>query len=78
LEDAPKKEKILEYLFSTLPNLETLLYDKALQLKEEMVLEKVRRLESNPANSDKIKEVRSAIAQNHWRQAGTVLNSLTT
>lgn len=73
-----KKEKILEFLFNLLPNLENLLYDKAMKLKEEMVHERIKRLEQNAANPDLIARVKTAVSEKKWRQVTNLLNETET
>jgi len=73
-----KKENLIVYLEKILPNLDEILYDKALELKSEMMAERLSQMKKNAdeATLAKIKEVENLISQNKWKSASLLLNQL--
>ncbi len=69
------KEALLNYLSSLIPDLEDILYQKALELKAEMFSERVKRMNTDvdEAMSAKLKEVESLVAQNRYKSAVKLL-----
>jgi len=74
------QEEMLVYLEELLPDLEDIMMDKALELKEDMVLERVSGMKdfysSNQAALDKIAQAEELISQNKWADAGNLLNGI--
>jgi len=73
-----KKEELIIYLEKILPDLDEILYDKALELKSEMMGERLSQMKKNAdeATLAKIKEVEDLISQNKWKSASLLLNQL--
>jgi len=73
-----KKENLIIYLEKLVPDLDEVLYDKALELKSEMMGERLSKMKENAdeATLSKIKEVENLISQNLWKSASTLLNQL--
>jgi hypothetical protein len=80
LEEVQKQEQLLEYLDSLIPDLEEIMVDKALQLKKELVLERVASLKESLAQDQaklqQVNEAEQMIAQGKWQSAGAKLNQL--
>lgn len=75
--DEAAKEKVLEFVYQKIPSLEKILFDKALHLKEQMMMERLRQLEnSTPEVKQKITEIRSSIQENKWKKATELLQQL--
>lgn len=77
-QDEEKKEALIVYLEKLIPDLDEVLYEKALELKSEMMGERLNKLKENAdeASLVKIKEAENAISQNHWKSAVSLLNQL--
>lgn len=75
-----KQEKIVIYLEKLIPDLEEIMLEKALELKEEMVRERVKGLkEFNVGKAEQLAKIQSAeqlMTEGKWRSAVTLLNSL--
>ncbi len=71
-----RKEDLIDYLDKLLPNLDELLYDKALELKSEMMGERLSKMkaDADPMLLAKIKEAESLISQIRWHSAILLLN----
>jgi hypothetical protein len=69
-EDA-RKEALLNYLSSLIPDLEEILYQKALELKAEMFAERIKRMSMDADESmrAKLQEVETLVAQNRFKSA---------
>ena len=85
LQAAPDKsleqqEQVVVYLEKLIPDLEDIMLEKALQLKEEMARERLRSLRELHRNDpDKIATIDRAeqqMSQQQWRSASELLNSL--
>lgn len=74
------QEEMLVYLEEIIPDLEDIMMDKALELKEDMVLERISGMKEffsgNQAALDQIQKAEDLISQNKWSDAGSVLNSV--
>lgn len=74
------QEKIIVYLEKLIPDLEEIMLEKALELKEDMARERVAGMReyyaSNQPALDKIQEAETAMNNNQWRAAAEFLNSL--
>ena len=71
-----KKEDLIVYLEKIVPDLDEVLYEKALELKSEMMGERLSKMKegADEATLAKVKQAESLISQNLWRQAATLLN----
>lgn len=78
LEEIQKQEQLLQYLDALIPDLEDIMMDKALQLKRELVLERVASLKESLAQDQtrlsQINEAEQMISQDKWYSAGLKLN----
>ena len=74
-----KKEALIVYLEELVPDLDEVLYEKALELKSEMMGERLIKMKekADQATLDKIKEAENLISENHWKSAASLLNQLT-
>jgi len=74
------QEEMLVYLEELLPDLEDIMMDKALELKEDMVLERISGMKEfysgNQVALDQVAEAERLISENKWADAGSVLNSI--
>lgn len=69
------KEALLNYLSSLIPDLEDILYQKALELKAEMFAERLKRMstDADEAMSAKLQEAKSLATQNRYKSAVKLL-----
>jgi hypothetical protein len=76
--EAQQKENLIVYLEKLVPDLDEVLYDKALELKSEMMGERLAKMKESADGTTlaKIKEVEGLISQNHWKSAVSLLNQL--
>lgn len=76
--DDERKEALVIFLEKLIPDLDEVLYEKALELKSEMMAERLNKLKADatPATAATVKQAESMIAQNRWRSAAQLLNSL--
>lgn len=78
--DLEKQEKIVVFLEKLIPDLEDIMLEKALELKEEMARERVKSLkEIFSTDSEKLSRVSKAeelMNANKWFSAATLLNSV--
>lgn len=74
------QEEMLVYLEELLPDLEDIMMDKALELKEDMVLERISGMKEfysgNQTALDQISKAEGLISENKWADAGNLLNSI--
>lgn len=72
-----RKESLILFLEKLVPDLDEVLYEKALELKSEMMAERLNKLKENtdPASIDKVKQAEAFISENRWRSAASLLNS---
>lgn len=75
-----RQGKLVEYLEKLIPDLERIMLDKALELKEEMVRERLKemmeQMGSDAAKKSKLEEVQSHFDQEKWFTGAQTLNSL--
>jgi hypothetical protein len=73
-----RKEGLIIFLEKLIPDLDEVLYEKALELKSEMMAERLAKLKENTDSSvaDKVKQAEAMISENRWRSAAALLNSL--
>lgn len=73
-----KKEALIIYLEKLIPDLDEVLYEKALELKSEMMGERLAKMKEGVDETvlAKVKEAESLISQNRWRSAASLLNQL--
>jgi len=74
------QEEMLEYLGKLIPDLEEIMLEKALQLKEEMVKERIAGMKEYYANNSdvlaKITQAEELIKQNLWQDGADALNAI--
>lgn len=77
-EAAQQKEDLIIYLEKLIPDLDEVLYDKALELKSEMMGERLAKMKeaADETKLASIKEAEDLISQNHWKSAISLLNTL--
>jgi len=74
-----KKEELLLYIEKLHPDIEEIMYEKALNLKEEMFYERVRKLEESNPSGESLKLIQKAkedAQSGLWRTAVDALNQL--
>lgn len=73
-----QKEDLIAYLEKLVPDLDEVLYDKALELKSEMMGERLAKMkeDADEAALTEIKKAEGLISQNRWKSAVTLLNQL--
>ena len=72
-----KKEALLAYLEKLIPDLEEIMYEKALDLKKDLMVERVRKLKIQDASKNEaLTEVEKLMAENKWQAATTALNKI--
>lgn len=80
LGDLDRQEQALTFLESKVPDLEEILLEKALELKQEMVLERIAGLKEFHANNseslDKISQAEAKIQAGLWKDGADILNQL--
>jgi|GEM_PF-3242077 len=80
LTELQKQEQLLDYLDTLIPDLEAIMLEKALELKQDLVKERVESLKEasveNPVKHSQVQEVESLLSQGRWRSAGTLLNQI--
>lgn len=78
--DVEQQERILTFLDGLIPDLEEIMLEKALELKEDMVKERMAGMRIYYAQDEKalakIDEVAALIADDQWRAAADTLNSI--
>lgn len=78
--DLEKQEKIIVYLEKLIPDLEEIMLEKALELKEEMVRERVSGLRQyyadKPDKMQRIDEAERLLNSDKWYSAAHLMNSL--
>jgi len=80
-DEMQKQEEVLTYLEGLIPDLEEIMLEKALELKEDMVGERIAGLKEFFAGQEdkltKLNEAAVLIKQENWLSASKLLNSLT-
>lgn len=78
--DLEKQEKIIIYLEKLIPDLEEIMLEKALELKEEMVRERANGLRQyyadKPDKLQRVDEAEKLMDSNQWYTAAHLMNSL--
>lgn len=78
--DLEKQEKIVVYLEKLIPDLEEIMLDKALELKEELTRERLAGVREYFAGKDdqlkKLDEVEALMQEGKWRSAAEMLNNM--
>ncbi|MDQ3008059.1 MAG: hypothetical protein M3Q81_00510 [bacterium] len=81
LGDSELQEAIVVYLEKLIPDLEEIMLEKALELKEELFRERIAAMKEQsadqPAVTDTLTQAESLLSENKWRQAAEQLNSQT-
>lgn len=80
LTELQKQEQLLDYLDNLIPDLETIMLEKALELKQDLVKERIISLKEAFSNDqiklNRVQEVESLLSQGRWYSAGTLLNQI--
>lgn len=80
LDEAAMQEEIVVFLEKLVPDLEEIMLEKALELKEDMVRERIAGMREYYAGKDAqlatLSEAETLINENSWRDAAQKLNSL--
>ncbi len=80
LSQLQQQEQILDYLADLIPDLEEIMLEKALELKQDMVKERVEGLKQFYAGDDqalaKIEQAQALLAQGKWHSGAEKLNRL--
>jgi hypothetical protein len=79
--DSPEvQEEMIVYLEKLVPDLEEIMLEKALELKEDMVRERIAGMKeyyaARPTDLEKIATAEQHLAQDQWRSAAEVLNAI--
>lgn len=78
--DLEKQEKVIVYLEKLIPDLEEIMLEKALELKEEMVRERVSGLRQyfadKPEKLQRVDEAERLINEGKWYSSAHLMNSL--
>ena len=71
-----RKEDLIVFLETLIPDLDEVLYEKALELKSEMMGERLAKMKESTDESilAKVKEAEDMISQNLWKSAAALLN----
>jgi hypothetical protein len=80
LSEEDKQEEMVVYLEKLIPDLEEIMLEKALELKEDMVKERIAGMREYYADNleqlKKVDEADALVRDDKWRDAAAVLNSL--
>lgn len=80
LSELQKQEQLLDYLDGLIPDLEAIMLEKALELKQDLVKERVESLKEvsldDQQKQNKIQEVELLLSQGRWYSAGNLLNQI--
>lgn len=75
-----RQAKMIEFLEKLIPDLEKIMLEKAIELKEELTRERITEYQdfykADQAKLDKVNQALSLVDQNQWRTAALTLNSL--
>ncbi len=78
--DQTMQEELVVYLEKLIPDLEEIIYEKALELKADMVEERIAGMkeyyQGNAQATRQINQAEQLIEQNQWRTAAEVLNAI--
>jgi len=80
LEELDKQEQLLDYLDGLVPDLEEIMLEKALRLKEDLVRERVASYKESftqdQVKLQQLQEVENLMKQNQWQTVGEKLNQM--
>ncbi len=80
LNDLQKQEEIIVFLDELIPDLEEILMEKALELKQELVQERVQSMRDLYAHDEEknqqIQQAAQLFSQNKWRSGAEILNQI--
>ncbi|MFZ5377029.1 MAG: hypothetical protein ACOZAN_05215 [Patescibacteria group bacterium] len=80
LNPTEKQEKLIDYLEKLIPDLEEIMLEKALELKEDMVRERINGLRDlyrdDQHKLEKLDEAEQLMRQDKWKSLAEVLNGL--
>lgn len=75
-----RQGKMIEFLENLIPDLEKIMLEKAIELKEELTRERISEYQefykADPAKLDQVNQALSMVDQDQWRNAAVALNSL--
>ena len=81
-QDTEQQEDVVRFLEKLIPDLEEIMLEKALELKEEMVRERLTGLRTyyadNSQNLNRLIEAEKLMDEGKWYSAAHVMNSLAT
>ena len=79
LDEDAKQEKMANYLQELIPDLESILMEKALKLKEDLVRERLLSLEQlsadKPEKMQELEQIRNLMNEARWGDVGNKLNA---
>ena len=79
-DDVEKQEQIVTFLGKIIPDLEDIMLEKALKLKNDMVEERVLSLEQlyaqDKEKAEKIKEIKKMMEENRWSDVAKILGEI--
>ena len=79
-DDVGKQEQIVTFLGKIIPDLEDIMLEKALKLKNDMVEERVLSLEQlyaqDKEKAEKIKEIKKMMEENRWSDVAKILGEI--
>ena len=80
IEEEERQTQMIEYLEKIIPDLEKIMLEKALELKEEMFRERLKELQDlfsdKPDKLEVVTKATAALNDSKWRDAAKVLNTL--
>lgn|SRR5258708_594278 len=80
ISDEQRQSEMIEYLEKYVPDLEKIMLEKALELKEEMMKERIKDAlevyKDKPEYFSKVQQAKEKIDSQQWRDAADALNSL--
>jgi len=80
IDDVEKQEQIVTFLGKIIPDLEDIMLEKALKLKNDMVEERVLSLEQlyaqDKEKAEKIKEIKKMMEENRWSDVAKILGEI--
>ena len=78
--DVEQQSALIDYLEKLIPDLEKIMLDKALELKEEMMFERVNELmqmyRDDAARLAKVKQAKQLMGESQWGAAADLLNTI--
>lgn len=79
-DDLEKQEELIGYLEKIIPDLEEIMLEKALELKEEMVQERINGMKAfhagQPESLTKLTEAEKLFSEEKWHSGAVILNTI--